>query len=180
MLDYIPLTAAAGRRVATAELRSLATDRMRELNYAFVGTEFSPANSRLRFDVVGIAKYTRQVRIYEIKSSRGDFLADAKWPGYLEYCTHFAFVAPAGAIMRWELDRDIGLIEYGAPAFERMRRARRYGFTILREDCLRATRPSRRLRDCVADPAWIALLETVAFGRREGANDPVFCEGAGI
>lgn len=166
--------------MATAELRSLATERMRDLNYAYVASEFSPAHSRLRFDVVGIAKYTRQVRIYEIKSSRSDFLTDAKWPQYLDYCTHFAFVAPAGAIMRWELERNVGLIEYGAPSFERMRRARRFGFTILREDCLRATRPSRRLRDCVADGAWIALLETIALGRREGASDPLFCEGAGI
>jgi hypothetical protein len=180
MLDYIPLSPAAGRRLASAELRSLATERMRALNYAFVGTEFSPANSRLRFDVIGIAKYTRQVRIYEVKSSRGDFLADAKWRGYLAYCTHFAFVAPAGAIMRWELERDVGLIEYGAPAFERMRRARRFGMTIVREDCLRATRPARRLRPFVEDAEWIALLETVALGARSGASDPTYDEGAGI
>ena len=180
MLDYIPLSATAGRRVAGAELRSLATERMRELNYAFVANEFSPANSGCRFDVVGIAKYTRQVRIYEVKSSRSDFLTDGKWQNYLAYCTHFAFVAPAGAIMRWELERDVGLIEYGAPAFERMRRARRFGFTILREDCLRATRPSRRLRDCVADDEWIAMLETIALGSREGGSDPTFSEGAGI
>ncbi|MBD5657758.1 MAG: MmcB family DNA repair protein, partial [Candidatus Eremiobacteraeota bacterium] len=163
MLDYIPLTATAGRRMASAELRALATQRMRELGYAYVSNEFSPAASGLRFDVVGVSKYTRQVRIYEVKSSRGDFLTDGKWRNYLNYCTHFAFVAPAGAIMRWELDRDVGLIEYGAPTFERMRRARRYGFTILREDCLRATRPSRRLRSSVADDAWIALLETIAL-----------------
>ena len=180
MLDYIPLSAAAGRRVASAELRALATERMRDLNYAYVGAEFSPANSRLRFDVVGIAKYTRQVRIYEVKSSRGDFLSDDKWHKYLAYCTHFAFVAPAGAIMRWELDRDVGLIEYGAPAFERMRRARRFGVTILREDCLRATRPSRRLCASVPDEAWIALLETIALGARPGLCDPTFDEGAGI
>ncbi len=154
---------------------------MRELGYAYVGNEFSPADTGLRFDVVGIAKYTRQVRIYEIKSSRGDFLGDAKWERYLPYCTHFSFVAPAGAIFRWELARDVGLIEYGAPAFERMRRARRFGLTIVREDCLRATRPSQRLRDCVADAEWIALLESIALGGRAGAaSDLTFAEGAGI
>ena len=182
MLDYIPLTATAGRRPATAELRDLAAQRMAHLGYAFVGSEFTPANAGVRFDVVGIAKYTRQVRIYEIKSSRGDFLCDAKWEKYLPYCTHFSFVAPAGAIFRWELDRAIGLIEYGAPAFERMRRARRFGMTIVREDCLRATRPSQRLRERVGDDEWIAMLETIALGGRTGweLSDPAFAEGAGI
>ncbi len=181
MLDYIPLTATAGRRTTTHELRALATARMRDLGYAYIGNEFSPANTGLRFDVIGIAKYTRQVRIYEIKSSRGDFLADAKWEKYLDYCTHFSFVAPAGAIFRWELGREVGLIEYGAPAFEKMRRARRFGMTIVREDCLRASRPSQRLRERVADDAWIALLETIALGNRYGVADvPDFFEGAGI
>ena len=180
MLDYIPLTATASRRIATAELRSLAKQRMHDLGYAYVASEFSPADTGLRFDVVGVAKYTRQVRIYEIKSSRGDFLADTKWERYLGYCTHFAFVAPAGAIFRWELDRAVGLIEYGAPAFERMRRARRYGMTIVREDCLRATRPSKRLRDRVDDDSWIALLETIALGNRSGVVDASFAEGGGI
>jgi len=180
MLDYIPLTATAGRRLATLELRDLATERMRGLGYAYVGTEVAPARAGLRFDVVGIARWSRQVRIYEVKSSRGDFLGDAKWERYLTYCTHFAFVAPAGAIHRWELAPGIGLVEYGAPAFERMRRARRYGVTILREDCLRATRPSRRLRDAVEDPAWIALLETIAFAGRPESLGAEFVAGGGI
>ena len=181
MLDYIPLTASAGRRLATGELRALATQRMRDLGYAYVGNEVSPQSTGLRFDVIGVGKYTRQVRIYEIKSSRGDFLADKKWERYLPYCTHFSFVAPAGAIFRWELGRAIGLIEYGAPAFERMRRARRYGMTILREDCLRATRPSQRIRDRVGDAEWIALLETLALGtRNDTSNAPTFDDGSGI
>jgi hypothetical protein len=180
VLDYIPLTAAAGRRLHTAELRSLATERMRELGYAYVANEFVPNGSGVRFDVIGIAKYTRQVRIYEIKSSRGDFLADGKWENYLEYCTHFSFVAPAGAIFRWELARGIGLIEYGAPAFAAMRRARRFGMTIVREDCLRATRPAQRLRENVGDRAWIALLESIALGTRASAPEITFEHGAGI
>jgi len=180
MLDYIPLTAAAGRKIATAELRSLATSRMRDLGYAYVANEFVPASGGVRFDVVGIARYTRQVRIFEVKSSRSDFLRDAKWERYLPFCTHFAFVAPAGAIFRWELAREVGLIEYGAPAFERMRRARRFGMTIVREDCLRSSRQSQRIRDRVADDEWIALLETIALAGRSGASDPTYAEGAGI
>jgi hypothetical protein len=184
MLDYIPLSEAAGRRAATSELRTLASDRMRGLGYAYVASEFSPSSTGLRFDVIGIAKYTRQVRIYEVKSSRTDYLCDAKWEKYLPYCTHFSFVAPAGAIFRWELARQVGLIEYGAPAFERMRRARRFGMTILREDCLRATRPSQRLRDRVEDAQWIELLETIALGARGSSGgaafDEFFEDGAGI
>jgi len=153
---------------------------MRALGYAHVALEFSPAGSNVRFDVVGIARYTRQVRIYEVKSSRADFLNDGKWEKYLPYCTQFAFVAPAGAIFRWELPRECGLIEYGAPAFERMRRARRFGLTILREDCLRATRPAQRLRERVGDEEWIALLETIALGPRGEPPAFAFEEGAGI
>ncbi len=181
MLDYIPLTAAAGKRRTTAELRALAVERMRGLGYPYVGSEFAPAGSSCRFDVIGLGRYTRQVRIYEVKSSRADWLADAKWERYLPYCTHFAFVAPAGAIARWELDRDIGLIEYGHPALERMLANRRFGFTLQRGDALRASKPSRRLRDAVGDEEWLALVETIAFKRIERCvPDLMFADGAGI
>ena len=180
-LDYIPLTATAGKKRTTAELRALAVERMRRLGYPYVASEFSPAGSGCRFDVIGLGRYTRQVRIYEVKSSRADYLADTKWERYLPFCTQFAFVAPAGAIARWELDRDIGLIEYGHPRFERMIANRRYGFTIARDDALRSARPARRLRAQVADPQWIALLESIAFTRVECAEtDNFFTDGAGI
>ncbi len=52
--------------------------------------------------------------------------------------------------------------------------------TIVREDCLRATKPSYRLRDRVEDPQWIALLETIALGSRAGVVDAEFEAGAGI
>lgn len=180
-LDYIPLTATAGKPRTTAELRALAVERMRGLGYPHVASEFSPAGSGCRFDVIGLGRYTRQVRIYEVKSSRTDYLADAKWERYLPYCTHFAFVAPAGAIARWELDRDIGLIEYGHPRLERMLANRRFGFTIGRDDLLCSARPARRLRAAVGDAEWIALLESIAFARveRHEAHE-TFTDGAGI
>ncbi|HTV74021.1 MAG TPA: MmcB family DNA repair protein [Candidatus Acidoferrales bacterium] len=180
MIDYIPLTPSAGRVLGT-ELTSLAAARMRDLGYAWTAQEFSPARTGLRFDIIGVTRHTRQVRIYEVKSSRADFLRDSKWERYLPFCTHFAFVAPAGVIARFELERGVGLIEYGAPAFERMRRARRFGLTILREDCLRAVKPSLRLRDRVEDEPWIALLEAMAFGGRpEPLEAALFTDGAGI
>ncbi len=181
MIDYIPLSRIAGKPRTTAELRRLATERMRGLGYPVVATEFSPPGSGCRFDVIGLGRYTRQVRIYEVKSSRTDYLADMKWERYLPYCTHFAFVAPAGAIATWELDRDIGLIEYGHPSLERMLANRRFGFTIARDDLLRSSRPSRRLRAAVADAQWIALLEAIAFARPPCAGaDYTFTDGAGI
>jgi hypothetical protein len=181
MLDYIPLTPAAGKRKTTAELRDLGRERMTALGYRYVATEFAPVGSSCRFDVIGLGRYTRQVRIYEVKSSRADWLADAKWERYLPYCTHFAFIAPAGAIARWELDRDIGLIEYGSPALERMLANRRFGATVTRADALRSARPSRRLRDAVGDDEWLALVETIAFARVERmAPDFTFTDGAGI
>jgi hypothetical protein len=180
-LDYIPLTPTAGKRRTTVELRALALERMRDLGYPLVAAEFSPAGSGCRFDVIGLGRHTRQVRIYEVKSSRTDYLSDMKWERYLPYCTHFAFVAPAGAIARWELDRDIGLIEYGHPRLERMLANRRFGYTIARADALRSARPSRRLRAAVADPQWIALLESLAFARGEEFDmDVTFSDGAGI
>ena len=180
MIDYIPLTATAGKRTTTAELRTLACERMRRLGYPYVATEFSPSGSACRFDVIGLGRYTRQVRIYEVKSSRADFLADTKWESYLPFATHFAFVAPAGAINRWELDGAIGLIEYGHPSFERMLANRRFGFTVRPEDALRASRPARRLRDAVGDEEWTSLLETLAFGRALPHDEQTFDDGAGI
>ncbi len=181
MLDYIPLTPAAGKKRTTAELRGLAVERMRGLGYPYVASEFTPATSGCRFDVIGLGRYTRQVRIYEVKSSRADWLSDTKWERYLPYCTHFAFVAPAGAIARWELDRDIGLIEYGHPALERMLANRRFGFTLRAQDALRSARPSRRLRAAVGDEEWLALVETIAFAHvARDEPDQTFTDGAGI
>lgn len=47
---------------------------------------------------------------YEIKVSRSDFLRDDKWPAYLDYCTDFYFVAPAGLIHPSEVGEQSGLI----------------------------------------------------------------------
>jgi hypothetical protein len=111
MIDYIPLTVTAGKRATTSELRVLACERMRRLGYPYVATEFTPSGSGCRFDVIGLGRYTRQVRIYEVKSARADVLADAKWASYLPYCTQFAFVAPAGAGHPRGQDPHRGVIE---------------------------------------------------------------------
>ena len=180
MIDYIPLTVTAGAKQTTAELRTLARDRMRDLGYPYVATEFAPNGSGCRFDVIGLGRYTRQVRIYEIKASRADFLRDGKWEKYLAYCTHFSIVCAAGIVQRWELPREVGLIEYGSPAFEKMLANRRFGFRMQPQDALRTSRPARRLRAHVPDREWIAILERMAFIASVTAEPPLFADGAGI
>ena len=47
---------------------------------------------------------------YEIKMSRGDFLGDDKWRGYLDYCSQLYFVCPSGVIDPAELPGYVGLL----------------------------------------------------------------------
>jgi len=68
--------------------------------------------SHLRMDAWTMAKSWAhpRVRVYEIKVSRSDFLADTKWPGYLPYCNEFYFVCPAGLIDKTEVGEQAGLL----------------------------------------------------------------------
>jgi hypothetical protein len=53
--------------------------------------------------------------IYEIKTSRADFLRDVeseKWRKYLDFCHRLLFAAPRGLILRQEVPRPAGLIEF--------------------------------------------------------------------
>jgi hypothetical protein len=77
-------------------------------------TQFSSMNGLMKFDAVAIYKsWTRPcIRIYEIKVSRSDFLADIKFRTYLPYCHEMYFAVPVGLIDRNELPADIGLVYY--------------------------------------------------------------------
>lgn len=68
----------------------------------------------LQFDAVAIYKsWSRpQIRGYEIKVSRSDFLRDAKYSQYLPYFHNFYFVTPTGLVQRQEVEENIGLIWY--------------------------------------------------------------------
>lgn len=48
---------------------------------------------------------------YEIKVSRSDFLADTKWPGYLDLCNEFYFVAPKDVIKPIEVPEKAGFLQ---------------------------------------------------------------------
>lgn len=77
-------------------------------------TYFPPEQGLLKFDGLAICKsYSRPcITGYEIKVSRGDFLQDAKWHLYLQYCNEFYFVVPKGLIAKDELPDNVGLIYY--------------------------------------------------------------------
>ena len=66
----------------------------------------------LQFDGYAIKKSWTNLRFtgYEIKVSRGDFLQDQKWRGYLPYCNEFYFVCPKDMIKPTEIPDGIGLI----------------------------------------------------------------------
>lgn len=68
----------------------------------------------LQFDAVAIYKsWSRpQIRGYEIKVSRGDFLRDVKYSQYLPYFHEFYFVVPTGMVQRQEVEENIGLMWY--------------------------------------------------------------------
>lgn len=49
------------------------------------------------------------IRIYEIKVSRSDFVKDEKWMNYLPFCNEFYFICPSGLIKRDEVGSTAGL-----------------------------------------------------------------------
>jgi len=116
--------------------------------YDYVGTEIAPFRSGCRFDVVGIKSRENIVKIMEVKSCRMDFLTDKKWQKYLQYATHFYFVAPTGAIYPDELPDGVGLIEFGA--------------LDLRNPFWNYTKRSTRLPK-IDDKKHIKLLEAVIY-----------------
>lgn len=77
-------------------------------------TYFPDPQGLLIFDGLAVRKsYTGPcITGYEIKVSRSDFLQDAKWHLYLQYCNEFYFVVPNGLISKDELPENVGLIYY--------------------------------------------------------------------
>lgn len=77
-------------------------------------TYFPDPQGLLIFDGLAIRKsYTGPcITGYEIKVSRSDFLQDAKWHLYLQYCNEFYFVVPNGLISKDEIPENVGLIYF--------------------------------------------------------------------
>ena len=124
------------------------------VDYAVKGKELSPygyhAGARVRFDVYGVKRRTREIRIFEVKSCRSDFKTDKKWQKYLPYCTHFAFVAPRGVIKLEELSKGVGLVEVWE--HERTKNLMH-----------RYARNCRKLNERVQDKEYIELLEAISL-----------------
>lgn len=93
-------------------------------------TEFPLPNGR-RADIVGLDRKGR-IAIAEVKSSREDFVADAKWAEYLEFCDFFYF-AVSEDFPREILPDQCGLIVADA-----------YGGAVLRGDPERKIAAARR------------------------------------
>ncbi len=72
--------------------------------------EIGPYGDSIRFDVVDVNRRDRGVKIFEIKTSRSDFLGDNKWEKYLDYCDYLAFVCPEDIIKPEELPEKVGLV----------------------------------------------------------------------
>jgi len=69
-----------------------------------------------RADVITVKPYTysrRDIRIYEVKASRSDFMSDVgsgKWRKYIPYCDRLLFACPKGLIKPTDLPPGAGLI----------------------------------------------------------------------
>jgi len=76
-----------GQRLARGVSRML-----RSLDFACV-EEFTPSRG-LRVDVMALGP-KGELWIVECKSSRADFMSDAKWTGYLDYCDRYFWAVDA-------------------------------------------------------------------------------------
>ena len=126
--------------------------------YGFKAKEIQPYREFIRFDVLGINRLKREIRIIEIKSCRADFTSDQKWQSYLPYCTHFTFAAPKDAITLAELPKGIGLVEFG---YEEKKKGWN-GETYHRLDH-QYVRGCSKLQERLDDEHYISLLEGVVM-----------------
>ena len=90
------VTATLGLRPSRPEVTLAVTAgallHCRDMDYAPL-TEFPLKNAR-RADVLALDKQGK-FHLFEVKSSKEDFLVDQKWHHYLDYCDHFSFVVNA-------------------------------------------------------------------------------------
>lgn len=70
----------------------------------------------LRIDALAIPKSWSPMRLigYEVKVDRGDWLADTKWPAYLDVCNVLSLVCPAGVVHEQEVHDGVGLVVVNA------------------------------------------------------------------
>ena len=78
------------------------------------GSTWLPKGDLLRIDGLAMAKSWKKPMFtgYEIKISRSDFLRDAKWHLYAEYCHRLILACPKGMIKATEIPDIAGLVWY--------------------------------------------------------------------
>ena len=115
------------------------------------------SNNLLKLDAVAIKKSWSSPLItgYEVKVSRGDFVRDEKWHGYLRYCHQFYFVCPVGLIKPEELPPEVGLIYYNAE-----------------KDCLNSKRKALHRQ---IEMSW-EMLYYLAISRTDSDRHPFFSD----
>ena len=124
----------------------------------FVSVEELVPTRGLRVDVMGLGP-KGEIWIVECKSSRADFLSDAKWRGYLEWADRF-FWAVDDCFPTELLPEESGLMiadAYGAETLRmgpetKLAPARRK--VITRKFAFHAARRLHLLRDADAMPHW--------------------------
>jgi hypothetical protein len=76
--------------------------------YGIYVPEFTYGGKRIDAAIIDVSK--RWIRGFEIKVSRGDFLADEKWQDYAEFCSSLSIVCPEGLISKEEVPEPFGLL----------------------------------------------------------------------
>lgn len=72
-----------------------------------------PGMNGSRADVIAMTPHrysTKDIRLYEVKLTRGVWLADKKFQKYLECCNRMYIACPKGVIKKDEVPKEIGLI----------------------------------------------------------------------
>lgn len=72
-----------------------------------------PGMNGSRADVIAMTPHrysTKDIRLYEVKLTRGVWLADKKFQKYLECCNRMYIACPKGMIKKDEVPKEIGLI----------------------------------------------------------------------
>lgn len=96
--------------VTAGDIKALLTSR--HANDIGVAEALMGSGGAQRFDYWAMDPTWTKIRCcgYEVKVNRSDFINDNKWTSYLDYCTEFYFVCPAGLISVEELPENVGLI----------------------------------------------------------------------
>lgn len=109
-----PLSQRPGERLARGVCRML-------LDSGFAPLIEFPTKSRRRMDICALGP-AGEIWCIEVKSSRADFMADAKWQDYLDWCDRLFFAVPDG-FPEEILPSEHGLIRTDEYAAEIMRDA---------------------------------------------------------